>query len=57
MQVNELGLTAFLPDPTRTAIGLPANLPIVNFTNNYQLQNTLGVQLGGRPRFAMDNGM
>lgn len=46
IEVPELGLSGFNAASSRTAIGLAVNLPQFRFSNNYQLQYTLGATLG-----------
>jgi len=46
IEVTELGLTGATAGATRTAIGLPVNLPQLHFSNNYQLQYTVGLTRG-----------
>ena len=40
IEIPELGLNGTQSGPQRTAIGLAVNLPLINFFNNYQLQDT-----------------
>src|SRR5262249_50604621 len=41
IEVPELGLTGFAASESRTAVGLPVNLPGGGFDNTYQLQETV----------------
>jgi hypothetical protein len=42
IEINELGMTGFNADATRTAFGLAVNLPQFRRNNTYQLQETVG---------------
>lgn len=55
VEINELGLTGFNADPTRSAIGLAVNQPQFRFNNLYQIQETLGVLRGSHSmKFGVD---
>ena len=46
IEIPELGLSQAANSPTRTAIGLAIGLPNTNFSNNYQLQDTVSLIRG-----------
>jgi hypothetical protein len=46
LEIAQLGLAEFNASPTRTGIGLAANLPQFRFNNVYQLQDTVSLTHG-----------
>lgn len=55
IEVNDLGLTGFNANTSRTGIGLAVNLPQYQFLNNYQLQETVGILRGQHSmKFGLD---
>jgi hypothetical protein len=55
IEIPELGLTGFAASPSRTAIGLPVNMPQARVSNVYQLQETIAWTRGAHAlKFGLD---
>ena len=55
IEIPEMGLTGFAASPSRTAIGLPVNMPQARVTNTYQLQETMAWTRGAHAlKFGLD---
>jgi hypothetical protein len=55
IEIPELGLTGFAASPSRTAIGLPVNMPQARVNNTSQLQETIAWTRGAHAlKFGLD---